>query len=69
MASNPPNMPVALFNFPVAVLTEIFLGLESMIRYEFSNVTWKERNITFPVMHVISSLPRLEDTDRRQHPS
>ncbi len=58
-ASNPSNVPVALFNFPLVVLGELYLLYESMIKYEFSVVTWKDRNICVPVMHVEKSLPRI----------
>lgn len=61
LATNPPSTPMALCNLPLAIIFEVLLGMESMIRYEFSKVTWKERNITFPVMHVIPRLPRLDD--------
>lgn len=58
-ATNPDNRWVALWNFPTAVLTELFIGIASMIMYEFFTVTWKERNICIPVMHVIPRLPPL----------
>lgn len=59
--SNPSNTPVALLNFPLVVLTELILGYESMFRYEFGTVEWKERNVCIPVMHVVPSLPSLKD--------
>ncbi len=40
----------SLINFPVIVITEIILGNVSMLRYEFSTVDWKGRNICIPVM-------------------
>lgn len=55
--SNPSNVPIALFNFPIVVVTEIVLGLTSMLKYEFSVVDWKGRNVCIPVMHVIPRLP------------
>lgn len=60
LATNPPSMPAALCNLPFAIILEVVLGIESMVRYEFSKVTWKERNITFPVMHVIPRLPAID---------
>lgn len=51
--SNPPNISLAFLNLPVVILTEIFLTYESMLKYEFSVVDWKGRNICIPVMHVI----------------
>ncbi|MCA9332874.1 glycosyltransferase family 2 protein [Candidatus Saccharibacteria bacterium] len=57
--TNPANVPIALFNFPIVALTELILGIESMILYEFSNVDWKERNICLPVMRVVPKLPKV----------
>lgn len=59
--SNPANVPLAMINLPVVIMTEIYLGLESMLKYEFSIVTWKDRNICLPVMHVYPRLPRLHE--------
>ncbi len=58
-ATNPANRLVALWNLPTAVLTELFIGIASMVTYEFFTVTWKERNICIPVMHVVPHLPPL----------
>lgn len=55
--SNPANVPIALFNFPIVVLTEFFITISSVLKYEFSVVDWKGRNICIPVMHVIPKLP------------
>lgn len=41
----------SLLNFPITVAIEIGVANLSMLRYEFSDVTWKERNICIPVMH------------------
>ncbi len=57
--SNPSNVPLALLNFPIIVATELVLGIESMLRYEFMQVNWKDRNICLPVMHVVPKLPDL----------
>jgi glycosyltransferase involved in cell wall biosynthesis len=59
--SNPSNVPIALFNLPAVVVTEIVLGLTSMLKYEFSVVDWKGRNICIPVMHTVPRLPRMDD--------
>jgi glycosyltransferase involved in cell wall biosynthesis len=40
----------SLINFPVVVVVEVLLGNLSMLRYEFSTVDWKGRNICIPVM-------------------
>lgn len=58
--SNPANVLIALVNFPFAVIAEVVLGLTSMVRYEFSTVDWKGRNVCVPVMHVIPKLPDIE---------
>ncbi len=58
--SNPANVPAALLNLPVVVTTELVLGIESMLRYEFGRVAWKDRNVCIPVMHVIPHLPAQE---------
>lgn len=58
-ATNPGNRMVALWNYPFVVITEVFLGIASMVTYEFFTVTWKDRNICIPVMHVVPHLPKL----------
>lgn len=62
--SNPANVVVAVFNLPLAILTEIAMGLASMYQYEFSVVDWKGRNICIPVMHVIPKLPPMRDESK-----
>lgn len=58
--SNPANVPVALFNLPLALLVELFVGLLSMCKYEFGQVQWKDRNVCIPVMHAYPKLPKLD---------
>ncbi len=58
--SDPANTIIALVNLPIAVLVELWLGLSSMWKYEFSVVDWKGRNICIPVMHVIPRLPNID---------
>jgi hypothetical protein len=58
--TNPPNIPLAFLNYPVVIMTEIYLSYESMFKYEFSRVDWKDRNICIPVMHVIPKLPDIK---------
>ncbi len=58
--TNPANVPIALVNFPLVIFTELIIGLESMLSYEFGTVDWKERNICIPVMHVYPHLPNQE---------
>lgn len=43
--------------FPLAVCVELWLIHYSMYKYEFSEVSWKERNICIPVMRAIPRLP------------
>lgn len=57
--SNPANLGTALLTFPIAILSELYLIYESMIRYEFRTVTWKDRNVCIPVMHVEKRLPKI----------
>ena len=45
--------------FPVSVITQICINIESMRRYEFGVVKWKERNICYSVMHVTAKLPEI----------
>lgn len=58
--SDPANTLIAALNFPLVVLTELFVGYASMLKYEFSTVEWKERNICIPVMHTYPHLPKLD---------
>lgn len=62
-ASSPPSIPIALVSYPLAVLIEIYLGLLSMYKYEFSDVIWKGRSLTSaPTMQqqVIPHLPKID---------
>lgn len=59
--TNPPNSVVALWNFPLAVVSEIAVSVSSMIKYEFGEVIWKERNVCIPVMHVVPHLPKMPE--------
>jgi chlorobactene glucosyltransferase len=59
--TSPPNVVIALINFPVEVLTEVVIALVSMVRYEFGDVEWKDRNVCIPVMHVVPHLPALQE--------
>lgn len=52
-------LPMSLLAFPVAVCTDIALLNYSMIKYEFSEVIWKGRNVCIPVMRVIPTLPQV----------
>ncbi len=52
--SDPANSLESALTFPLAVIVETVMGYVSMIQYEFFTVTWKDRDITPSVMHVIS---------------
>ncbi|HET9173687.1 MAG TPA: glycosyltransferase [Candidatus Saccharimonadales bacterium] len=43
---------------PAAIAYDLALMHYSMLKYEFSKVVWKGRNICVPVMHVVPSLPK-----------
>lgn len=58
--TDPANSLLAIVSFPVAAISEMIIGYVSMIQYEFFTVSWKDRNICIPVMHVIPRLPNIE---------
>ncbi len=49
-----------VLSFPVAVLFDVALLNYSMIKYEFSEVVWKGRNVCMPVMQVTPKLPKID---------
>ncbi len=57
--TDPANSLLAIVSFPVAAFSEMIIGYISMIQYEFFTVSWKDRNICIPVMHVVPRLPKL----------
>ncbi|PID32416.1 hypothetical protein CR970_00640 [Candidatus Saccharibacteria bacterium] len=64
-ATNPTHTIYALATFPVVAASELVLGLWSMLAYEFSVVTWKDRNVCVPVMRVIPALPDMAPKHRQ----
>jgi hypothetical protein len=48
----------SLLSLPFAVLLDVALLNYSMLKYEFSVVLWKDRNVCIPVMRVERSLPK-----------
>ena len=48
----------AVLYAPFAAVIDLVLLHISMIKYEFSEVIWKGRNVCEPVMHVLPSLPK-----------
>ncbi len=42
-----------------ALILDMILIIRSMVKYEFGNVVWKERNICLPIMHVTPRLPEV----------
>lgn len=61
--TDPANSLLAIVSFPVAAVSEMIIGYVSMIQYEFFTVSWKDRNICIPVMHVVPRLPAIEDSE------
>ncbi len=59
--SSPTQTFIAVFNLPFAAGVELVLGFTSMIKYEFSTVDWKDRNVCIPVMHVVPHLPPVDE--------
>jgi hypothetical protein len=56
------NTPlVGLVSAPVAFLVDFVMLHNSMLKYEFGKVVWKERNICLPVLRVYPSLPPMDD--------
>lgn len=53
------NPWLAWLLFPVAVGVDIVMLHISLLKYEFSDVNWKGRNICIPVMRVEPRLPKL----------
>ncbi|HSX27547.1 MAG TPA: glycosyltransferase [Patescibacteria group bacterium] len=60
MATNPASLLFGVLTFPLSLIMENLLGNYSMLKYEFSTVVWKDRNICIPVMHVVPRLPELK---------
>lgn len=57
--SNPGLWLISIVAWPIITVVELILLHLSMLRYEFGDVNWKERNICLPVMQVIPKLPKL----------
>ncbi len=47
----------SLFTLPLGVVTELVLGMSSMIRYEFGTVEWKSRNVCLPLTYPLVTRP------------
>ena len=58
--TNPPNAILALVNYPFVIVYEVYIEISSMLRYEFGEMQWKDRNICLPVMHVTPHLPKID---------
>lgn len=52
---------LSLISFPLAILLDVYLMHRSMVKYEFSEVVWKGRNVCIPVMHVVPRLPNMRE--------
>lgn len=57
--TSPAQTLISVLNLPIEILTEMYLTLISMLRYEFGTVEWKDRNVCIPVMHVVPHLPKM----------
>lgn len=55
-------VPLSLIAMPFAIIHDVALLNYSMLKYEFSEVYWKGRNICIPVMRVEAKLPSIERT-------
>ncbi|MCA9348096.1 glycosyltransferase, partial [Candidatus Saccharibacteria bacterium] len=55
------NPVMALVLLPASILSEAIITLVSMWRYEFAEVSWKDRNICIPAMRYYKKLPDIED--------
>ncbi len=58
--TSPKALFLSIFTMPILLVQEIVLFLISGYKYEFSEVTWKDRNICYPVMHISRELPKLD---------
>lgn len=58
--TDPANSLFSAVTFPLAVFSELIIGYNSMLKYEFFTINWKDRNICIPVMHVIPRLPNIK---------
>ncbi len=54
---------ISLALLPAAACVDIFVLQFSLLRYEFSSVIWKDRNICIPVMRYHRSLPALAEEE------
>lgn len=52
-------VPLSLLALPFAVIHDVAVLNYSMLKYEFSVVLWKGRNVCIPVMRVESHLPKV----------
>lgn len=60
--TDPANSLLALLSFPVAAISELIISYISMLQYEFFTISWKDRNICIPVMHIVPHLPSTNKT-------
>lgn len=56
-STNKEAVLLSVFNFPIIALLDLAALHISMYRYEFGEVIWKGRNVSTPVMHIVSHLP------------
>jgi hypothetical protein len=53
-------LPTSLIALPFAVIHDVAVLNYSMLKYEFSDVFWKGRNVCIPVMRVEPQLPPMD---------
>lgn len=53
-------LPLGFIILPAAVVYDVSLLIYSMLKYEFSTVLWKGRNVCIPVMRVTPGLPAID---------
>lgn len=64
--TNPANWWLSLVNLPLVTMADIAISHVSMWKYEFSEVIWKGRDVSFPVMHVVPHLPPIDSPFKKR---
>ena len=56
---NPKNWFLSIINLPFSAVFFIVVVIKSVVDYEFRSVEWKKREVCYPAIEVIPSLPKL----------
>lgn len=56
--TSPQSVLIGVIGLPIAILTEVYLSLVSVMKYEFSSIDWRGRRIEAKRLEVIPSLPQ-----------